>query len=81
MGVSRKQGTPKFAKNKYFLPPDTYTYVIQGFSPPRLNELFMPRQCSYDLRGNKCLERRRVKDTLRENALTKKIKRIRGSYT
>ena len=27
MGVSRKQGTPIFAKNKYFLPPDTHTYV------------------------------------------------------
>ena len=27
MGVSRKQSTPKFPKNKPFLPPDTHTYV------------------------------------------------------
>ena len=27
MGVSRKQSTPKFPKNNYFLPPDTHTYV------------------------------------------------------
>ena len=26
-GVSRKQSTPKFTKNKHFLPPDTHTYV------------------------------------------------------
>ena len=25
-GVSRKQSTPNFPKNKHFLPPDTYTY-------------------------------------------------------
>ena len=24
-GVSRKQSTPKFPKNKHFLPPDTHT--------------------------------------------------------
>ena len=26
-GVSRKQSTPNFPKNKHFLPPDTHTYV------------------------------------------------------
>ena len=26
-GVSRNQSTPKFPKNKHFLPPDTHTYV------------------------------------------------------
>ena len=26
-GVSKKQSTPKFPKNKHFLPPDTHTYV------------------------------------------------------
>ena len=29
MGVSRKQSTPKFPKNKHFLPPDTHTYAYQ----------------------------------------------------
>ena len=27
-GVSRKQSTPKFPKNKHFLPPDTHTFLI-----------------------------------------------------
>ena len=31
--------------------------VIQGLFPPLLNEVFVPRQCIYDLRGNKFLER------------------------
>ena len=35
--------------------------VIQGISPSVLNEVFEPRQCNYDLRGNNFLERRRVK--------------------
>ena len=35
--------------------------VIQGISPLLLNEVFVPRQCSYELRGNNFLERRRVK--------------------
>ena len=35
--------------------------VIQGISPPLLNEVFVPRQCNYELRGNNFLERRRVK--------------------
>ena len=35
--------------------------VMQRISPPLLNEVFMPRQCNYELRGNKFLERRRVK--------------------
>ena len=35
--------------------------VIQGISPPLLNEVFVPSQCNYDLRGNNFLERRRVK--------------------
>ena len=35
--------------------------VIQGISPPLLNEVFVPHQCNYDLRGNSFLERRRVK--------------------
>ena len=26
-GISRKQSTPKFPKNKHSLPPDTHTYV------------------------------------------------------
>ena len=35
--------------------------VLQGISPPLLNEVFVPRQRSYDLRGDNFLERRRVK--------------------
>ena len=34
---------------------------MQGISPPLLNEVFVARQCSYELRGNNFLERRRVK--------------------
>ena len=34
---------------------------MQGISPPLLNEVFVPRQCSYELRGNNFLEKRRVK--------------------
>ena len=30
---------------------ETYK-VLQGISPPLLNELFVPRQCNYELRGN-----------------------------
>ena len=35
--------------------------VVLGISLPLLNEVFVPRQCSYELRGNSFLERRRVK--------------------
>ena len=35
--------------------------VMQGISPPILNELFLLRQCNYELHGNNFLERRRVK--------------------
>ena len=35
--------------------------VIQGISPPLLNEVFVPCQSNYELRRNKFLERRRVK--------------------
>ena len=35
--------------------------VMQGIYPPLLNEVFVPRQCNYELRGNNFLERRRVK--------------------
>ena len=35
--------------------------VMQGISPPLLNEVFVPRQCNFNLRGNNLLERRRVK--------------------
>ena len=34
---------------------------MQGISPPLLKEVFVPRQCNYELRGNNFLERRRVK--------------------
>ena len=34
---------------------------MQGISPSLLNEVFVPRQCNYELRGNNFLERRRVK--------------------
>ena len=34
---------------------------MQGISPPFLNEVFVPRQCNYELRGKNFLERRRVK--------------------
>ena len=34
---------------------------MQGISPPLLNEVFVPCQCNYELRGNNFLERRRVK--------------------
>ena len=27
-GVSQKQNTPSFPKNKYFLPPDTHSFYI-----------------------------------------------------
>ena len=42
------------------LPIEIYE-VIQGISPPLLNEMFVPRQCNYNFRGNNFLERRRVK--------------------
>ena len=35
--------------------------VMQGISPPLLNEVFVPRQSNYELHGNNFLERRRVK--------------------
>ena len=35
--------------------------VMQGISPPLLNEVFVPLQCNYKLRGNNFLQRRRVK--------------------
>ena len=35
--------------------------VMQRISLPLLNEVFVPRQCNYELRGNNFLERRRVK--------------------
>ena len=35
--------------------------VMQGISPPLLNEVFVPRQCNYEFRGHNFLERRRVK--------------------
>ena len=31
---------------------------MQGISPPFLNEVFVPRQCNYEVRGNNFLERR-----------------------
>ena len=34
---------------------------MQGISPPLLNEVFVPRQSNYELRGNNFLQRRRVK--------------------
>ena len=33
---------------------------IYKISPPLLNEVLVPRQCNYELRGNKFLERGRV---------------------
>ena len=35
--------------------------VMQGSSRPLLNEVFVPRQCNYELRLNNFLEKRRVK--------------------
>ena len=35
--------------------------VMQRISPPLLNEVFVPRQCNYELRGNNFFETRRVK--------------------
>ena len=35
--------------------------VMQGISPPLLNEVFVSHQCSYERCGNNFLERRRVK--------------------
>ena len=35
--------------------------VIQGSPPALTNEVFVSRQCNYDLHGNNFLERRRVK--------------------
>ena len=35
--------------------------VMQGISPPLLNEVLPQRHCNYELRGNNLLERRRVK--------------------
>ena len=34
--------------------------VMQATFPPLLNEVFVPRQCNYELRGYNFLERRRV---------------------
>ena len=34
---------------------------MEGISPPLINEVFVPLQCNYELRGDKFLERRRVK--------------------
>ena len=34
---------------------------MQGIFPPLLNEVFVLRQCNYEFRGKKFLERRRVK--------------------
>ena len=34
---------------------------MQEIFPPLLNEVFVPRQSNYELRGNSFLERRRVK--------------------
>ena len=31
---------------------------MQEISPPFLNEVFVPRQCNYEVRGNNFLERR-----------------------
>ena len=51
--------------------------VMQEISPPLLNEVFVPRQCNYELRGNNFLERRRVKsvtyDTESKSFLAPKI--------
>ena len=35
--------------------------VMQGISPPTLNELFLLLQCNYELHGKNFLERTRVK--------------------
>ena len=35
--------------------------VMQGIFPPLLNEVFVPRQCSYEVRGNNFFGRRGVK--------------------
>lgn len=35
--------------------------VIQGIPPALTNEVFVSRQCNYDLHGNNFLERRRAK--------------------
>ena len=29
-GISRKQSAPNFPKDKYFLPPDTHTYLCES---------------------------------------------------
>ena len=34
--------------------------VLHGLSPPLLNEVFVERNCNYNLRGNNFLNRRRV---------------------
>ena len=38
--------------------------VMQEISPPLLIEVFVLRQCNYELRGNNFLERRRVKSVI-----------------
>ena len=40
------------------LTTDKSVKVMQGISPPPLNEVFVPRQCNYELCGNNFLERR-----------------------
>ena len=51
--------------------------VMQGISLPLLNEVFVPRQCNYELLGNNFLKRRRVKsvryDTESISSLAPKI--------
>ena len=42
--VSRKQSTPKFPKNKHFLPPDTHTYTYCSFCSFSFSSPFLDRQ-------------------------------------
>ena len=58
--LNKDNSTAVYHSNLRALATETYK-VIQRLSPSLLNDVFMPRQCIYDLRGNKFLERRRVK--------------------
>ena len=58
--LNKDNFTTVYHRNLRALEIETYK-VIQRLSSSLLNDEFMPRQYIYDLRGNKFLERRRVK--------------------
>ena len=58
--LTKGRSVTKQHRNIRVLEIEIYKFT-QRISPPLLNEVFVPRQCNYDLRGYKFLYRRRVK--------------------